>query len=144
MNGAVAPGLEGKMCRAVFFLPVLACALSGCCKVTPVNSKPNEATVERIERKLAGKPCILSLDRWTRSYVYPISDGKIYDRVIAIDLEQPGISGRGPGRFILDKPSTRIDDRQFRIASATYDIASDTLLIDYCGWNVNPSSIRVQ
>ena len=100
---------------------------------------PNPAIVDRIEQKLSTQPCVGSLDRWFRRYAYGLDHqrGGVDGNTISFSLHEAGAYEFRAGREIVRPLEfATIDDRPYRYAWGTYNVARDTLVIETCGPNV--------
>ncbi|MEP9400850.1 hypothetical protein [Sphingomonas sp. VNH70] len=118
---------------------LLAC-LAGCEPHEKAANTPDEALVDRIEDKLVATECVGSLNRWYRSYWFARDrSGSIDRNTVAIDLRQAGFDEFGHGRHRLDARPTRefdVDDRDYWIASGSFDVANGRLTLRFCGPNM--------
>ena len=120
---------------AVLAIVLLVLALTACSHHTE-DPMPDPQAVRRIEDLLTLQPCIGRLDRWHRSYFYPGSRKKSFEGVIMFDLKEAGKYGKVAGTETLSAGGTHeLDHRPMLIASGSYDIARDTLIVNYCGVN---------
>jgi len=135
-------------CSALIGLMLLSPA---CTRETdPRDLRPATELVDRIEARLAGRPCIGALDRWERHYGYGLGgDHRSPDQGVERDritfaFVQAGIYGFRSRRLILSAREWRIgtDSRQMRFAFGEYDVPSGRLTVHGCGGNSDPDSAR--
>jgi hypothetical protein len=113
----------------------LAMALTGCSRKEAAGPLPNDALVARLEARLAQNQCIGSLERWQRTYDFPLREGRPDTSRIIIALYEAGKYGRAAGRLVLPPGgSHEIDERPMLYASATYEVAGDRLVLHSCGY----------
>ena len=106
---------------------------------------PSEQLVDHIEDLLAEDPCVENIKRWARFYEWSQTKDGIDTRVVEIDLRQAGAFGFTPGRHIRSRdPSlgpgeimVRADDRDYRVAFASYYVDTGKLDLRFCGRNRN-------
>jgi hypothetical protein len=121
--------------------------LSGACSVAE-RKVPDEATVIRLERALAGTACVGSLAQWERHYLYPMKgvsgdpDFRLDEQTIAFDFLQAGVSGNKAGRIRETLADMGLDHGQYRYVSGRYDIPSARVTIDSCGLNC-PANVPI-
>lgn len=134
------------MDRASAAAVTLSCLLAGCNDADPFNLRPSPILVERIEAQLSGRPCIGALERWERHYGYGMGGdylsadkGVERDRV-TFALVEAGVYGFQSRRLILSAREWRLgtDMRQMRFAFGDYDVSSERITIQHCGWNHEP------
>ena len=106
---------------------------------------PSEQLVDQIEGLLAEDPCVGNIKRWARLYEWSQTKDGIDTKVIEIDLRQAGVFGFTPGRLIRSRdPSlgpgeimVQADDRDYRVAFASYYVDTGKLELRSCGQNRN-------
>jgi hypothetical protein len=102
---------------------------------------PPTALIDRIEAQaLRQHPCVRPLGQWQRSYSYDArisSRGFVYNQnLVRIVMVEAGHNGARAGRTVTAEPSPpTVDDSQFRLVSAHYDIAKRRFTDWYCGSN---------
>src|SRR4051812_36881781 len=131
--------------RAWIFVPIL---LAGCSDPDARDARPGTLAIDRIERLLAGQPCIGALDRWERHYGYGLGgDYRSPDHGVERDritwaYVQAGVYGFRPRRLVESAhEGLGIDERQMRFAFGDYYVSSGRLVIHSCGWNSDPRGL---
>ena len=115
--------------RACLMFAITACA--------PAEPMPKVADVDRLEAQLAGRPCIGSLDQWSRRYTFGHGgdqrspDGDVDRNRIVFKLDQAGIYHYRAGRTILVLIDG-LDERPRRQAYGEYDVPSGRLTVLGC------------
>ena len=129
--------MDSRTCLAFVLM-----LLSGCSAAAPSNEGiPGTLIVGRIERLLAGRPCIGALEGWERHYSFGHrADSGLVDRnVIEFSFLEAGIDG-----FRAQRRLDRIDDGFIydglaRVALGEYHVASGRLFVHFCGRNGEPA-----
>lgn len=102
------------------------------------HSLPTSVQIDDVEQALSRQSCIGDLAHWARRYSYAVdyAHGRVNDDAVWFDLREAGRFGFQSERKI-GKPRdfAEIDDRQFLIATGTYDLKSHRLTMDSCGQN---------
>jgi hypothetical protein len=106
---------------------------------------PSKSLINHIEDMLADDPCVGDIRKWARLYEWRQTKDGIDTSVIDIDLRQAGVFGFQSGRVVRARdPSLRpgeimiaADDRDYRVAFGSYEVATDALNLDFCGRNRN-------
>jgi hypothetical protein len=134
------------MRRPSLLLPAFALMLLSACgeRAGPDEAKPGTILIDRIERQLAGRPCIGALDRWERHYAFggepddpTWGQGHVHadrDRISFAFMEAGRYEFRS--RRVIETPASgSIDDRPMRFAFGEYHVASGRLFVHACGGN---------
>lgn len=100
--------------------------------------RPTDATLNRIERRLGQDACIGDLKNWSRTYSYAQQSEKWSTDLVEFRFVRPGNDGARPGRFIDQKRSASLDDRNYELVYGSYKISTDELDVWACGWNAGP------
>ena len=132
-------------------LLLLIVALAACGASGPLQRTPDARFADEIEAKLRNVPCVGSMSRWERHYVYspepsPLAslltfgtnDRWFNYRSIDIAYYQAGFEEFRAGRVLgsHDKPGQfDIDDRQYDLVFGHYDIPTHKAYIWACGPN---------
>ena len=106
---------------------------------------PSEQLIDHIEGRLAEDPCVGNIKRWARLYEWSQTKKGIDTKVVKIDLRQAGVFGFTPGRLIRsrdpslgpDEIMIQADDRDYRVAFASYHVDTGKLELRFCGRNRN-------
>ena len=103
---------------------------------------PGTLVMDRIERQLAGRPCIGALDRWERHYEYAFdfSDPALtrVDRnIVNFAYSEAGVD---PYRSRRVLEGVGIDERYMRFMWGEYHVRSGALFVHSCGHNSEPPS----
>jgi hypothetical protein len=98
--------------------------------------RPSEQMVDRLEAKLAGRPCIGRLKRWVRDYSFALGkDGGADRKNIHFTFRPASGWAHPPGRRIIGLHEGGIDDSRTITARGKYDVAADRATLEYCGPN---------
>ena len=147
---ALAPAGMKWRCVALIALALSACAAR--------EVKPTEAEMDRVEAALGREECIGDLKSWLRRYHYKLefspeeSEAAWKERrepqptaynksVIEVDLREANFEEFGNGRRSYSnypEGSGGIDDRDYRMAFGTFDVATGLLNLAACGENMAP------
>jgi len=123
---------------------VLSLLLASCNSRPASYAAPGTLAIDRIERQLAGRPCIGALDGWERHYSFGLGgdyrsseQGLERNRIVFAYL-QAGVYGFRARRVIGEEGELGTDERQMRFARGEYDVPSGRLILHHCGWNADP------
>ncbi len=136
------------------FLP-LVLLTTGC---APAEMKPTESEMDRVEAALEREGCIGELKDWLRRYHYKLEFSPeesvaawkekreprptAYDKsIIEVDLREANFEKFAGGRRSYSnypEGSGGIDDRDYRMAFGTFDVATGRLNLVACGENMAP------
>jgi hypothetical protein len=99
-------------------------------------AEPSTATIEQIEAKLAGEPCIGSVGEWHREYAFRKANNKPADRNdIRVWFKAAGPRDAA-GRFVRETTDKwPLDDSPVNMVFARYDVRRDQLTLESCGAN---------
>jgi hypothetical protein len=101
---------------------------------------PTAVVLDQLERRLATNRCIGSLLRWELRYSYGIdfTRGGLDRNQINFSLHEAGRFEFRAGRRSMTPRqfSELVDDRAYRFAGGTYDVAKDRLEMEFCGPNL--------
>src|SRR5437868_999880 len=90
--------------------------------------EPTEATVSKVEARLAKDPCLHNIKAMRRTYQFAQRGWKIDPNRIDVAIQEAGHRGWPAGRFIVSPRAQRlIDDSQFYGANATYVVSTGQL-----------------
>jgi hypothetical protein len=110
--------------------------------------------VSRIEAHLQREACVGSLNQWARFYRWrprrsdlvgpSLSPAADRQEEVEVILREAGKFGYRPGSFMEPSPPPlaeneiwmELDDRNYRVGSGTYAVATDTLKLHGCGPNI--------
>ncbi|WP_404712412.1 hypothetical protein [Sphingomonas sp. MMS24-J13] len=136
---------------------IAACGLVGCHRVAPVaipqtgeqritawyqawaaqQPRPSREIVDRVERLIAGQPCIGRLGQWSRSYAFHLLPNRTaYTQIIDFHFEEAGTPEVQVGRQVTAPAAwVNLDDRPIRMASGDYDLRDNRIRVEFCGAN---------
>jgi hypothetical protein len=124
--------------------------LLACCSDRPPwdEAVPGMLVIDRIERQLAGRPCIGALDGWERRYQYAVAPesvgpGSAGERAnrdrINFTFVEAGRNGFRPRRIIQTIVAGDLDERPMRFVMGEYHVTSGLLFVHVCGQNAAPA-----
>jgi len=99
---------------------------------------PTRSDIDAADQVLARQPCIGKLNKWHRRYAGRIDwqNGRVDRDVLWFSFRQAGLYGYEAGRKVGRLADiAEIDDRQFRLASGTYNLRTRQVSFDSCGTN---------
>jgi hypothetical protein len=115
----------------------LALMLPASCSGRPAwdLGKPGTIVIDRIERALAGRPCIGALDRWERHYAFADGppDMPVNRSVVYFSFVQAGVDGFRAQRRIEYLEDQPFYDGPARVALGEYRVADDRVFVRACG-----------
>jgi len=101
---------------------------------------PNADLIAKIEAKLSTDTCLSNIASMRREYRYLWRDGNVRRDLVDVRIQEAGVDGLPPGRFIEEaKVDPKFDDRDYFVAFATYKIRGDELDLWSCGRNTGGS-----
>lgn len=122
---------ESRVGHLVVLSPLM---LAACFQPTELVETPSEATIDLIERRLVENECIGSMNRWQRSYYFPVRENRAIRRYVIFSFKEAGVYGRRPGRVIgRSGGRSYLDERPSLMAWGVYDIMERSIQLNYCG-----------
>lgn len=130
------------------FLAVSACGAAG-----PLPRTPDARVADEIEAKLRNVPCVDSIDRWERHYVFSSTTSLLAELLsfgtndrwfdyssIDIRYYQAGFEEFKAGRVLGRSRLPMADDREYDLVIGRYDIQTHTAFLWACGPNMGADS----
>ena len=131
--------------RLLVLSPLLL-AVSACGAEGPIARPPDSRVADEIEAKLLSLPCVGSMNRWERHYVYSskpsalaalmtfgMSDRWFRYQSVDIAYYQAGFEEFRAGRVLGRDRPPMADDRQYTLVFGHYDIPTHTAYLWACG-----------